>query len=146
MTLFFLKKNTTLEGTFTKFTFYKIWGKSGCESDEVCNKWTKTFSLIFKACNPINKPVINVLQSMLMTDKAWNCVQTKINAILLKAGFLKIAEVRKPNVVEKTINITHAVASISEEWRLISNALQVVSLKTIQDFIEIEHNVEIMGT
>ncbi|GBN71060.1 hypothetical protein AVEN_233079-1 [Araneus ventricosus] len=90
------------------------------------------------------KPVVNVLQAKRMTVKDWNCVKAKAIAnCSKKSGFLKKDEVSNSNDVEKTLNDTHAVDSINEKWRLISNALLVDPLTTFQDSDEIFQNVKI---
>ncbi|GBO17475.1 hypothetical protein AVEN_15725-1 [Araneus ventricosus] len=81
-----------------------------------------------------------------MAVKAWNSVEAKAIAnCLKKSGFLKKVEVSKSNDAEKNLYDAHAVDSINEEWRLISNALQVDPLSTFQDSVEIYQNVEMCG-
>lgn len=92
----------------------------------------------FAEINEGIKPVVNVLQVIRMEDKAQNCVKVKSTANCFfkkQADILNHCEVSNCNDAEGNLNDIYAFESINEQWRLISNTLQVDPMATINHFI-----------
>lgn len=73
-----------------------------------------------------------------MTDKLWNSIEAKtIAKCFKKAGFVSKVKNSYLNAVGKLLMRSMEVDSIDEEWRIVSNALQVDAGTTFKDFFKI---------